>query len=58
MMFDTNTVLQMLNIGLLVWLGKRQISRVDGIENKLNKTTERVSKIEGKIGVNWSNNNG
>lgn len=48
---DGNTVLQLMNLGAVLWIARRQIVRLDDIESWVNKLRERVARLEAKKGA-------
>lgn len=45
---DGNTILQLMNLGAVLWIARRQIVRLDDLETWVNKLRERVARLEVK----------
>lgn len=46
---EFNDLLSVLNIGVLVWVAKRQVGRIDALVRVVHSLKERVAKIEGRL---------
>ena len=46
MNIDANIILQVTNLGVLIWVAKRQVERIDSVEKIVGAIKDRVTKIE------------
>ena len=43
---DPNAVINILHIGVIIWVGKRHVGRLDAIESTLTSIRERLARLE------------
>lgn len=46
---DLTLLMNLANMGVLVWMAKRQIGRIDALTKLVRNVRERVSRIEGRL---------